>query len=34
MESIKDARSKGTDSKKIEDRKLERIFENKWWREL
>jgi len=28
MESIKDARSKGTDSKKIEDGKLERIFEN------
>jgi len=29
MESIKDARSKGTDSKKIEDGKLERMFENK-----
>jgi len=29
MKSIKDARSKGTNSKKIEDGKLERIFENK-----
>jgi len=28
MRSIKDAKSKGTDSKKIGDGKLERIFEN------
>jgi len=29
MESIKDTRSKGSDTKKIEDGRLERISENK-----